>query len=299
MKRTAILLLAVAVMFSAMMPCGALAAEVPSGIVWESYHYVDADGNDTNDTVIINEPQISGLRVLSEEEYYPDVSLTMRVDADSVDFAVSAAGDTAILRPENAQSVEVGVSTSSSLTYIYEGKLTSSDRVLLDDPEARAVIVQDMRMLTDDTIIVIRYDTGLMYSFAVPHDGNFRELFDFEEERGWNNASDTGSGSGSGSGSSSASDPVSPGFKTEIDGYVQYFMQKAQEAEQKDFSGIVGVANLALFVGEVMTEYDAFKQYGESATTQADKAYYENALFTVQYYLTAGTIGTVVHMGSN
>lgn len=290
MRRTATLLLVLAVIFSVMTPCGALAAEEEdtSGIEWKQYHYVDADGNDTNDTVLVNDPYFEGAYIKSQNNAYK-AYLQVRVDGEHVDLAISMDNETLYEWPGD-YTFTVNVYASSSLTAPFTGTLNQSNKRIVLDSDAKDFIAQDMRMLTSETGIEIVPDANLgSFQFILPHDGNFRDLYDAEEARNWNNASETNNAAGA------SSNSVTPAFKAEIDEYVAYFKTAAKKVQNNDFDdGLVGVVDLLGFINEFMNEYDTFMQYGESATTQADKDYYEKALSTVNMTMNAGFIGSAI-----
>ncbi len=289
MKRTAALFLVLAIIFSVMTPCWALAAEENApDIEWKLYCYQDADGNATDDMLIANDPFFEGAYIRSENNAYA-AYLKVRVDKECMDLTISKDNDTLYEWPADC-TFTVNVYASSSLTGSFPAAIKKGGKMIALDDDARDFIVQDMRMLSGETGIEIVPDANMgIFQFILPHDGNFRDLYDAEEARNWSNASAANNAAGA------SSNSVTPAFKAEIDRYVVYFKTVAEKVQNNDFAdGLVGVVDILGFTNEVLNEYDAFKQYGESATTQADKDYYEKALSTVNLTINAGVIGSAI-----
>lgn len=285
MRRTAALFLVLAIIFSVMTPCGALAAEEePSGIEWQSYYYVDADGNETNDTVLVNDPYFEGAYIKSQNNAYK-AYLQVRVDGEHVDLAISMDNETLYEWPGD-YTFTVNVYASSSLTAPFTGTVKQGSTRIVLDSDARDFIAQDMRMLTSETGIEIIPDADLgAFQFILPHDGSFRDLYDAEEARNWNNASAANNAGGT------SSDTVTPAFKETVDAYYQHFHDLAAAVQDANLQGGVGVLDIIKIAAQAWSDYQQFKEFGESATTQADRDYYESIRGEVLIYLTTGALG--------
>lgn len=180
----------------------------------------------------------------------------------------------------------VNVYASSSLTAPFTGTLNRSSKRIVLDSDAKDFIAQDLRMLAGETGIEIIPDANLgSFQFILPHDGNFRDLYDAEEARNWSTASVANNTSGT------SSDTVTPEFKETIDAYYYYFHNLAAEVENANLQGGVGVLDIIKIAAQAWSDYQQFKEFGESATTQADRDYYESIRSEVLIYLTTGALG--------
>lgn len=284
MKRTITLFLVLAVMFCVVLPCGAWAAEESSAeVIWRSYHYTDQNGDAIEEMVMVNDPMIEGVYTTAQNERYR-VYLEMWIDATDVGLFISGDGET-YLTSNETYDLTVNIYTDSSLNLTYAGIVEKGGVVFNVDPDARTFIAQDMRMASGVTgIEIVNNATGELFQFILPHDGNFRDQYDAQEEQGWRRELTASDKSG-----------VTPEFKEKIDAYFTYFHDLAADMESDGVQGGVGALDAIMIGVQAWGNYQDFKQLGESATTQADKDYYESVRAEVWVYLTTGALGAYVN----
>lgn len=261
------------------------AAEDAPGMEWSSHYYVDVEGNFTGRTVLVSDSSIEGISVKSQDEVTP-VYLKLRIDGEEADLSIGSDGENFHVWTGNG-SVTVNVFASSSESASYKGTVAENSEWIVLGADARNFLARDMRMPEGETVIEIPNSNGDGggFRFVLSHDGNFSEIYDMEEARQWYEPSLVENAGGSEPAS------VTPEFKEKVDEYFTYFHDVAAQVEDASIQGGVGVLDAIALAAQVWSDYQEFKELGESASTQADREYFENVRSQVVLYLTTGALG--------
>lgn len=199
----------------------------------------------------------------------------MNVDAAGVFFRLSRNGES-FLKAEGSFNVSVVVQQSSCLQQEFIGTVQDGSNKICLDSDGSDFIIMDMRMQAGETIIQISLDTE-SYLFVLPHDSNFRELYDEQKAKGWfenvwsalecvdENYQPTGSTVMSTTG-------LFQGVHTSAD-------------------GTQGESYLLM---EINASGVGFAKLDRSQFTQAEEEYYNNAYNKAVEYLQVGMIGGMI-----
>lgn len=191
MKRKTILALTAATVISmAVLPC--YAASNDSGqksqtVVTTASETTDVwtiyQDNSTGEIFVGSQQYFSGVVTANSGETSP-IYCVMAVDRQGVFLKVTEDGQGPIFFEQSFDDLPVYIYQSSGLQRQVKGSVTAGDDKIRVDSEGSADIIQDMRMITGETIIAVGKPTAgvASYQFSIPHDSDFQKFYDSVKE---------------------------------------------------------------------------------------------------------------------
>lgn len=155
--------------------------------VWVTDYYIDNNGQYTDERMIRNKKLFQGIATTILGDTFP-AYLGVVVDEEGILLTVTEDGESLIIFEEFSGTIPIYVRQSTCLEDEFDGTVTAENDRIRVDSSGSAFIIQDMRMLSGETIVNISNPRSgiVLYQFVIPHDSNFRKLYDSEKEN-WSN----------------------------------------------------------------------------------------------------------------